>query len=337
MSGKLSLVTGATGLLGSHVVEKLVARGERVRALARPTSDTRFLRSLGAEIVTLGDLVDLDEPAAVRRVLRSADIVYHCAAKVGDWGPWKQFEKDIVRASHALFRACAGAGVGRVLHVSSIGVYGHPRLRAGPFTEDEPRGQRLWLWDNYCRAKILAEEIAWKYDNVTVVRPSWIYGPRDRVTIPRVVAALRSGRASIIGDGENQLNIIYAGDVAEGAILAANHPGAVGQAYHLSSAGEVTQRALCGALTAALGLPPITRQVPFRLAFWSAFALEAFGRILRQPRPPTITRYAISLLGRPTRFSIEKARTHLGWQPRVGTDEGLGKSLEWLREQEAST
>jgi nucleoside-diphosphate-sugar epimerase len=331
MSGKLNLVTGATGLLGSHIAEKLVARGERVRALARPTSDTRFLQDLGVEIYR-GDLGDV---ASIRRAVAGTDVVYHCAAKVGDWGPWKVYEANIVTATRNLFQACADVGVGRVLHVSSIAVYGHPRLRSELFTEDEPRGQNLWLWDNYCRAKCLAEEIAWHHGGpTTVVRPSWIYGPRDRVTVPRVVAALRAGGVSTIGTGENRLNIIYAGDVADGAILAASHPDAVGQAYHLSSAGEVTQRALGDVLTTALGLAPITRRIPFRLAFWGAFALEALGRVLRRPTPPTITRHVISLLGRPTRFSIEKARTRLGWQPRVGVEEGLRRSLEWLRETE---
>jgi nucleoside-diphosphate-sugar epimerase len=332
MATKLNAVTGATGLLGSHVVEKLIARGERVRALVRPASDTRFLRSLGVEMVT-GSLSDI---ASILSAVDGADIVYHCAAKVGDWGPWKLYRDNIVDATGNLFQACAAARVGRVLHISSIAVYGHPRFRGVPFTEDERHGQNLWVWDNYCRAKILAEDIAWRHGNVTVVRPSWIYGPRDRVTIPRVVAGLRSGRVSIIGSGENKLNVIYAGDVAEGAILAANHSSAVGQAYHLSSAGELTQRALSDALTAALGLPPIRRRVPFRLAFWGAFLLEALGRLLRRPHPPMITRYAISLLGRPTQFSIEKARTQLGWQPRVGIEEGLRGSLEWLRESEAA-
>jgi nucleoside-diphosphate-sugar epimerase len=323
---KLNAVTGATGLLGSHVAEALVARGEDVRALVRPGSDTAFLRGLGVELAA-GDLHD---PASLRRAVAGADVVYHCAARVGDWGSWRLFRREIVEATANLLAACADAGAGRVLHVSSINVYGHPRRRDGRFTEDEPLGQCLWLWDHYCRAKILAEEVCWQYPGAwTVVRPSWTYGPRDRNTLPRVLRALDAGGLRVVGRGDNLLNIVHAADVAAGAILAANHPGAVGQAYNLGSEGEITQRDFYDLLTAALGRPPVTRRVPFRLAFWSGFAAEAWGRALRRSEPPHLTRYAVALIGRSTRHSTEKARTQLGWRPRVSVGEGVRRTLDW--------
>src|SRR5262249_43725736 len=146
---------------------------------------------------------------------------------------------------------------------------------------------------------------------------------RDRTTLPRLLLALRAGRVSLIGSGDNFLNLIYVGDVAEGAILAANHPGARGRAYNLSSPGELTQREFLDAMTDQLGLPRIRRRIPFGLAFWVGWAAELIGHAIRIKRPPHITRYAISLVGRPTRFSIERARAELGWEPRVGAAEGL--------------
>ena len=108
-------------------------------------------------------------------------MVYHCAARVGDWGPWRAFQREVIDATANLLDACRDAGVGRVLHVSSIIVYGHPHIRQEQFTEDEPLGQNLWMWDNYCRAKVRAEELCRQYPgDLTIVRPSWIYGPRDR-------------------------------------------------------------------------------------------------------------------------------------------------------------
>jgi nucleoside-diphosphate-sugar epimerase len=323
---KLNVVTGATGLLGSHVAEALTARGEHVRALVRPGSDTAFLRGLGVELTT-GNLHD---PGSLRRAVAGADAVYHCAARVGDWGPWRLFRRAIVEATANLLAACAAAGVGRVLHVSSINVYGHPRRRDCRFTEDEPLGQRLWPWDHYCRAKVQAEELCRQYPGAwTVVRPSWTYGPRDRNTLPRVLAALDHGRVCVIGRGDNLLNLVYAADVAAGAILAANHPEAVGQAYNLGSEGEISQRDLLDLLTAALGRPPVRRRVPYRLAFWGGFAAEVIGRAVRLRRPPYFTRYAVALISRSTRHSTEKARTHLGWRPCVGAREGLRRTLDW--------
>ncbi|HEY7156415.1 MAG TPA: NAD-dependent epimerase/dehydratase family protein [Gemmataceae bacterium] len=326
--GRLNVVTGATGLLGSHIAEQLRTRGERVRALVRPNSDPTFLRQLGVELA-VGDLI---EPDSLRRAVAGADVVYHCAARVGDWGPWRAFQREVIDATANLLDACRVVGVGRVLHVSSIIVYGHPPICSERFTEDEPLGQDLWLWDYYCRAKVRAEGLCHQYPgDLTIVRPSWMYGPRDRTTLPRVIKALDAGRVAILGDGDNLLNVVYAGDVAEGAIRAANHPQAKGQAYNLSSEGEITQQDFLNLLADSLGRPRLHRHVSYRMAFWGGFLSEVIGRIIRIRRPPHLTRYAVALIGRSTRFSIAKAYEHLSWRPRVGIHEGVRRTLEWYK------
>jgi 2-alkyl-3-oxoalkanoate reductase len=325
-NGKINVVTGATGQLGSHIAEQLRAEGTQVRALVRSSANAGFLHSIGVDVVE-GDLRD---PAAVRRALAGADIVYHCAARVSDWGPWSTFEEEAVTATRNLVDACRTAKVSRLLHVSTISVYGHPRLAPGEqITEETPLGQKFWLWDYYPRAKLMAEKLAWEFPSVTVVRPSWIYGPRDRTTMPRIVPALQKGRVPIIGSGDNLLNIIYASDVAAGAILAANNPAALGQAYNLCSQGEVTQLAMVNTMTDALGLPRITKHVSYFLAMRTAFVMEAFARLCRLKNPPRITRRAIYLIGRPTNYSVTKAKTQLGWQPRVPIHEGVPRALAW--------
>src|SRR5262249_35622238 len=140
LTDRLNVLTGATGLLGSHIAEKLRGRGERVRALVRPRSDTSFLQQLGVELA----YGDLNELATLTNGFAGADVVYHCAARVGDWGPWRVFRREIIDATANLLDACRTVGVGRVLHVSSIIVYGHPYLGVGCFGEDEPLGQNLW-------------------------------------------------------------------------------------------------------------------------------------------------------------------------------------------------
>jgi nucleoside-diphosphate-sugar epimerase len=327
VAGKRIVITGATGLLGSHLAEQLLARGERIRALVRPSSDTRWLQQSGVELIE----ADLNQSATLPAALEGADLVYHCAARVGEWGPWRIFRESILETTTNLLAACRQAGVGRLVHVSSVAVYGHPRHRPGQlFREDEPQGQNLWWWDHYCRAKILAEEAVRRYSGAwTMVRPSWIFGPRDRNALPRVLAALQARRVSIIGKGDNLLNIVYAGDVAEGTIRAAEHPGAVGRAYNLTSEGAITQRGFLDALTAALRLPPIRYRFPLWLAFAGGFLSELIGKAIRLRRPPHFTRYAMALISRPTCFSIDRARQELGWEPRVHPLEGLRRTLDW--------
>src|SRR5215475_2894306 len=118
MSDKINLVTGATGQLGSHIVEQLRAAGETVRVLVRPGRDQTFLRSQGAEIIE-GDLRD---PTAMAHAVKGATIVYHCAAKVSDWGSWSEFEEEAVTATRNVLAACILTKVTRLLHVSSISV-----------------------------------------------------------------------------------------------------------------------------------------------------------------------------------------------------------------------
>jgi len=326
-SAKLNAVTGATGQLGSHIAEQLRAAGERVRALARPGSDARFLEQIGVEIVP-GDMADA---SALRKLFAGADVVYNCAARVSDWGPWKAFADEAVAGARNLLDACRAEKVPRLLHVSSISVYGHHKLPPGQeITETTKLGNKFWLWDYYPRAKLLAENIVWEFgQDVTVVRPSWIYGPRDRITIPRVVNALQQGKAMILGSGDNLLNIIYVGDVAAGAILAANLPQARGQAYNLCSRGEVKQVDLLNTMTDALKLPRVHKHVPYGLAHRFAFVQECFARLLRRSKPPAVTRRALYLIGRAPHYSVAKAREQLGWQPRVPIQEGVRQSLEW--------
>ncbi len=324
---KRFLITGATGLLGSHLVEQLREAGKPVRAMVRPGSDSRFLRELGAEVVE-GDLHD---PASVHKAAEKVQTVIHAAAKVSDWGPWKEFEKEAVTSTRNVTEACRAQGVDRLLHVSSVSVYGHPKV--GPtegITESAPVGQGFWMWDYYPRAKLIAENLAREFPRTIVVRPSWIYGPRDRVTIPRVIPALLERRVPILGDGKNYLNIIYAGDVARGIVLAAENPNSVGETYNLCSVGEVTQLDMVNALTDALGLPRVTRHVPYFLALRFAWVQEAMAKLLGRAKPPRITRRAIYLIGRPTQYRIDKAVQQLGWKPEVGIQEGVQRTLAWF-------
>jgi nucleoside-diphosphate-sugar epimerase len=326
----MNLVTGATGLLGSHIVEKLIAQGAPVRALVRSDSDTRVLDGWNVE-KAVGDVTD---PASLAAAMQGVHTVYHAAARVGDWGPWERFVAVTIQGTAHVLQAAQAAKVRRFLHISSISTYGHPDGEGLVLDERAPLGVNLHRWSYYSRAKVEAEKLVRAAAQggdmaVTIVKPSWLYGPRDRASLPRIIRAIRTGKAKIIGDGTNLLNLTYAGNEAEGCILAATKDQAVGQTYNLSNDGQITLEQYFNKLAACLGARPVTRKVPYKIAYSAAFLMELVGHVFRLKNPPLVTRYAAWLMGRRCFFSCEKARRELGWRPTVGYDEGIERSVRW--------
>lgn len=324
----INLVTGATGLLGSHIAEQLVRRGKRVRALVRPTSDTSFLRSLGVELCE-GDVTDAE---ALKRACEGVSVVYHSAARVGDWGPWHEFVEITIEATRKLVEAATRAKVKRFLHISSISAYGHVNGKGLVLDESAPLGRELKRWSYYSRAKVAAEELVWAAHrrgdlSATVIRPSWLYGPRDRATIGRVCDSIRKKKIKLIGDGSNRLNVVHAGNVAAAAITAAELPEAAGEAFNCSNDGVITQKQYFDRIAAALGEPPVTRSVPYWVAHSAGFILEVIGHTFRLKKQPLVTRYSVWLIGRHSFFECNKARRVLGWQPTVSYEEGIPEAV----------
>jgi 2-alkyl-3-oxoalkanoate reductase len=332
------LVTGATGLLGSHIAERLVARGDRVRALVRASSDTSFLRALDVELI-VGDLTD---PGACRRAVAGVRNVYHAAAKVGDWGTWAEFQTGCLDATENLARAATEASVERFVHISSTSAYGHPREGGLPVEETAPIGQNLWpIWDDYTLSKVECERLLWRaVENdrlrLSVIRPSWLYGERDRTTVARLVRRLQAGKVPLIGPGDNPLSAIYAGNVADAAILVGDDPGSLGEAYNVTSMGPITQREWLNLFARACGAPLPSRRISYPLMFAVALGLEAFGRLTRSRRPPLITRYATWLMGRNLSYSTEKIRNKVGWRPAIDYEQSIDRSVKWFLESRSS-
>ncbi|MHC4294271.1 MAG: NAD-dependent epimerase/dehydratase family protein [Planctomycetota bacterium] len=326
----MNLVTGATGLLGSNIVEKLTASGQPVRGLVRPESDTRYLDELGVE-KALGDITD---PASLTGAFQGVHAVYHAAAQVGDWGPWERFVAVSIEGTRNMLDAARTAGVKRFLYVSSISAYGHPNGEGMVLDETAPLGVNLHKWSYYSRAKAQAEQLAWEYYQrgdvpLTVVKPSWLYGPRDRASMPRLIRAIRAKKGMLIGDGTNRLNLTYAGNEAEGCILAATSEKALGEAYNLAGDGEITQAEYLNKIAECIGADPVTKKIPYRVALGAALTMEIFGHLFRTKSPPLVTRYAAWLIGRRCYFSSQKARRELGWKATVGYDEGIERAVKW--------
>jgi 2-alkyl-3-oxoalkanoate reductase len=321
------LVTGATGLLGSHVTDLLIERGERPRVLVRP-GDSLDRRTEACVDVHGGEMSDR---ASLERAVDGVDRVIHCAALTGPWGPEGEYEQTNVRGLETLVEVALAAGVRRVVHVSSVTVHGNDV--GGAADETAPfRVER----NPYSRSKCAAERVVETMIRnrgapVTIVRPGWIYGPRDAASFGRLAAAIERGRMVIVGSGNNHVPLIHVRDAARGALLAAEADQATGKAYLLVNDEQVTQYDYVSAIARELGVRPPTVRLPYRLSLMLGAAAETVWKLTPSRRPPPLTRYGLQLLGGENRFDIGSARRELGFSPLIDLSDGVRESVEWYR------
>ncbi len=323
-TGKTIFVTGATGLVGSHAAEEAIRRGHRVRALVRATSDTRWLDRWGVEKID----GDLEDEQSLKRGVDGADWVFNCAAKVGDWGTLEEFRKLNVGALRLLLDAAASAGVTRFVHVSSLGVY-EARDHFGTDETTPPAAQSL---DAYTRSKVEAEALALSYVTsrglaVSIVRPGFIYGPRDRTVLPKLLDALRSGRFRYFGSGEQILNCVCVKNLVQAIFLAAEIPEAIGQVFNITDGEKVTKRQFVGRVAELAGLAPPRRSIPLGLAWTLAIIMESVAKWRGSTRPPLVNKARYKFLGLNLDYSVEKARRLLGYDPPYTTERGLAEAM----------
>jgi nucleoside-diphosphate-sugar epimerase len=321
------LVTGAAGFLGSHLVDALVAHGERPRALVRPGEPAGPLADLGVE-VHVGDIARQE---VIETATNGVDEVIHCAALTGPWGPPEEYQATNVHALELLVRTALARGIRRLVHVSSITVHGNDVH--GVADEDAPLQDEP---NPYSRSKVAGERLLERliHDEgapVTIVRPGWLYGPRDRASFARIARMVDQGRMVLLGSGENHLPLIYASDAAEGLVLAARAPGAEGRAYLLVNDEPVTQRGFLAAIAGELRAPVPTKRAPYQLSVAAGRVAEGLWRLTRRSTPPPVTPYGLHLLGGDNRFQIDRARGELGFAPVIGFAEGVRRSVEWYR------
>jgi len=331
---KRIFVTGGSGLVGSHVVEEGLARGHTLRALVRPTSDTTWLDRWGVEKV-VGDLEDAE---ALARGCSGADWVINCAAKVGDWGTLEEFRRLNVEALRRLLDAAVEAGVERFVHVSSLGVY-EGRDHFGTDESTPPAADSL---DAYTRSKTEAEALALsehrdKGLKVSIVRPGFIYGERDRTVLPKLLDALKKGRFFYFGSGEQALNCVYVKNLVQAIYLAAEVPEAVGEVFNITDGEFVSKRRFVGGVARRAGLPEPTRRIPRGVAKGLATVVETIAKARGAKRPPLINKARYKFIGLHLDYSIEKARRVLGYSPAFTTEQGLDAAVADLTGGHAAT
>jgi len=317
------LVTGATGFLGSALTTELLRRGEQVRVLAR---DERRARELSGEAVEIipGEITD---PASVGRAVQGIEVVYHLAGRLYHPSlPAELYYHTHVEGTRVLLACCRDQErLRRIVYCSTTGVYGvtgktpaaedAPCAPTNPYELTKLKGERLTL-EVYERTGL----------QVCIARPGLVYGPGD-LHLLGLFAAIKRGLFRVIAGGEAMLHPIYIDDLVTALLLCAQRPQAVGHCYNLAGERPVTIRALAAGIACALDRRQPAGSIPLWLANLAA-DLCALLPGLRGERAP-LTRSRVAFLTRSRIYDTRRARIELGFQPSVGLNEGLRRTVLW--------
>lgn len=324
-----TLVTGATGFVGGQVVDELLARGVPARVLVRDRAKAlpRWERA-GVEILS-GDVRD---PKVLAAAVRDVDVVHHCAAAVGvHFSRQDIYETNRDGVRH-LLEAVRHSGRARVVLVSSVNVLGSRNL--DPATEELPCCPSN---DPAADVKIEAERLAMTAHaqgvDVTIVRPGFIYGPRDPHNIPKLVRALERGKFAFIGSRSNVVPIVHVSDVVQALLLAAESTRSRGRVYNITDGSRTTIGELIDVLVRLLKCPPPQRVLPFAVPYVGCLLFETLARLGLRRGPAPIHRASLRFLGTSRYVDIRRAREELGYVPRITCHEGLAVTVRSLKEQ----
>ncbi len=320
-------VTGATGFVGGHLVERLTEQGAEVRALVRPRSRLDRLEPLDIDRVD-GDLRDTKTLA---RAMEGCEVVYHCAATTH--GSWTDYLAGTVQGTRNALEAAREARVKRFVYLSSLGVY--PVNQFAPsdvITEDaglEPYPERR---GHYTQSKVEAEKVVLAFREredvpIVILRPGTIYGPRGKVFFPRIGYAVRNKVFVILGRGRNVLPLTYIDNVIDAVCLAGSREAAAGRIYNVIDDELLTQQEYLSELIRATGLSAVTLRVPLTAMSLLALLLEARATLTK--RSPVFVRYRLISATRGLRYDTSRAKEHLGWKPNVPLVEGLKRTFDW--------
>lgn len=324
-------VTGANGFIGSNLCRRLLNAGHEVSALVRENSDRGFLAKMPDLRLVVGDITRAEDLA---RAMAGAEVVFHVAGLASDWGDWQHFVDVNVTGTANVIHAARANACKRVVHVSSVSVYGFPGLI--DVGEDFPFVERP---DNaYITTKAAGERLALAANDpeleVVVIRPAGVYGPNDRTTTLQIVPAMLSGKFGYVDGGRHRMAPVYIDNLVDLMLLAAVHEKAPGEAFNAIDDGYTNWRQYCEMMCRELGCKPPFISLPHQLAWPAAVALEKTALLFKRRESPPINTYRIRAVMADSHYSMAKARRVLGYSARFSTQQGIQRTIAWYRRYE---
>ncbi len=315
-----AFVTGGSGFLGRNLIRRLRADGIAVVALARSPRASEAVRALGATAAA----GDLEDQAAMTTGMAGCDTVFHAAACVEEWEPLDLYERVNVAGTRRALAAAQAAGVGCFVHVGTEAVFADGRSPMDRLDDTTPLPERPLA--RYPASKAAAEKLVRAANadgfRTVVIRPRLIWGRDDTSLLPKIIAAVRSGRFMWLDGGQFLTSTTHVDNVCEGLLRGAEL-GRGGDAYFVTDGAPRTMHEFLGALIRTQGVEPGERALPLWLARIMALSCEALWSILPLRGSPPIHRIALCLAGQAVVCDDSRARAELGYREIVTVEQGL--------------
>ncbi len=329
---KKALVTGGGGFVGKAIVKRLLELGIETRVIGRHRYPE--VEAAGAECF----VGDISQPQAICEAIKGVDIVFHVAALAGIWGPWKNYFVTNVIGTERVIESCRAAKVAMLVYTSTPSVVFNGKDIEGG---DERLDYAEKSLCHYATSKIIAEKMVLgansSYLRTCAIRPHLIWGPGDPHLLPRLLASGKKKQLKKVGNGANLVDISYIDNVAHAHILAAKNLAgqatAGGKAYFISQGTPVNLWAWINELFAKMAVPQVQSTLSETFAYVLGGAFELLYGVSRIKNEPRMTRFLAEQLAKSHYFSITNAQNDLGYVPIVSTEEGLSRTVQWLKTQ----
>jgi nucleoside-diphosphate-sugar epimerase len=320
-----AFVTGGSGFIGGRLIERLVGEGKSVRALARSEGSESRVAELGAVPVRgdLGDRASLAAGAA------GAEVAFHLAAHLGEWGPWEEFEKGNLEGTQNALAACADAGVRRFVHCGTEAALmaGDPLVGVDETTPLRPDSRAPYPATK-AKAELAVRAANRDGFETVALRPRFVWGKGDTTLLPELIATIEAGKFAWIGGGRNVTDTTHVDNVVEGMLLA-SEKGQPGDAYFVTDGKPIVFREFVTAMLETQGVEPPNRSLPAWTAAPLARVAETAWKLLPLSGDPPMTSFRSWLLTQECTIDISKARDELGYAPIVSHEQGLAELRGW--------
>lgn len=321
-------MTGATGFLGGYVLADLAANGHEPFAAGR-NAVVLAARADEAHRVS-GDLQRLAETHL------DVDAVIHCAALSTPWARWRDYEKANIDGTRAVIDFVRRNGVRRLVHVSSPSIYAAPRDRLDIREDQVDEDNRL---NGYIRSKISAERMlqqahrAGELPELVIIRPRGLIGVGDPSLMPRLLEVHERIGVPLFGGGQHPIDVTAVENVATAVRLALTRGDAAGGVYNITNGEPRAFRELLTGLLERMDIPPRLRPMNRRAGWMLASALEGVCTVLPWHPEPALTRYTFTTIAYAQTLDITRARTDLGYEPRITLDDALDRVAAHLLQE----